>query len=100
MLNPGDTLQGRYIVEKVLGEGGMGAVYLARQELLESRVAIKEVLESFLCDSNLNHFKAEARILSSLRHPGLVDLKDFFIENGHPYMVMEFVDGRSLADLV
>ncbi|MHB2015945.1 MAG: protein kinase domain-containing protein [Candidatus Xenobia bacterium] len=93
--------QGRYVVEKVLGEGGMGAVYLARQARIGGkRVAIKEMLVD-LHDAEARKravelFQRESSILQRLDHLGLVKVHASFEDNGAEYLVMDFVDGETL----
>jgi serine/threonine-protein kinase len=104
MLEPGTTLQRGYVIEKVLGRGGMGAVYLARQASLGGRrVAIKEIVIPTQSpeerDQAVAQFQKEAEILASLEHPGLVDVKDYFEENGSQYLVMAFIDGSTLEEV-
>ncbi|HEY4003434.1 MAG TPA: protein kinase [Candidatus Xenobia bacterium] len=105
MLVTGSVLQARYRIERVLGHGGMGAVYLATEEHLGGkRVAIKEM--SVQIDdpteraSATQQFEREARILATLDHPGLVDVSHYFEENGKQYLVMAFVDGKTLEQVL
>jgi eukaryotic-like serine/threonine-protein kinase len=90
---------GRYRVADVLGRGGMAVVYLARDDELERRVAIK-VLAGHLADDRVfrDRFVREARLAAQLSHPNVVQIYDAGEDDGHPYIVMEYVDGRSLAD--
>ena len=93
------TLAGRYRVADVLGRGGMATVYLARDDELERPVAIK-VLAGHLADdpSFRSRFMREARLAAQLSHPNVVQIFDAGEEDGTPYIVMEYVEGRSLAD--
>ncbi|HEY4003412.1 MAG TPA: serine/threonine-protein kinase, partial [Candidatus Xenobia bacterium] len=105
MLEPGETLQGRYTVDQILGQGGRGIVYLARQDLLGGRrVAIKETHFEFVMPEEqteaVAQFQREARLLASLEHKNLVDVKDFFEENGNLYLVMDFVEGETLEEIL
>jgi eukaryotic-like serine/threonine-protein kinase len=90
---------GRYRVADVLGRGGMAVVYLARDDELERPVAIK-VLAGHLADDRVfrDRFVREARLAAQLSHPNVVQIYDAGEDDGHPYIVMEYVDGRSLAD--
>lgn len=104
MLVPGTILQRRYQVEQVLGQGGMGAVYLATHVRLKKRVALKELLR---ITDNLykqkqfeEQFETEAQILAGLDHPNLASVSDYFVEHGNHYLVMEFIDGRTLTKIV
>lgn len=101
MLEPGTTLQRGYIIERVLGTGGMGCVYLARQIALGGRrVAIKEMVAHLATEEEraraAEQFHREAEMLAAIEHPGLVDVKDCFEENGSHYLVMQFIDGQTL----
>ena len=90
---------GRYRVADVLGRGGMAVVYLARDDELERPVAIK-VLAGHLADEPVfrDRFIREARLAAGLSHPNVVQIYDAGEDDGNPYIVMEYVDGRSLAD--
>lgn len=103
MLTAGTVLNGRYTVETVLGQGGMGAVYLAFDKTLGGKkVAIKEMAVQIHRpddrDRALAQFREEARLLASLEHPRLVPVTDFFEEGENAYLVMGYVDGRTLAE--
>lgn len=103
MLTLGARLQDRYLVQRRLGHGGMGAVYLARDERLDRDVAVKVLTvtasshEEALRMEGL--FRREARILASLRHPHLARVTDSFEEQGSLYLVMDYVEGRTLAEV-
>ena len=90
---------GRYRVADVLGRGGMAVVYLARDDELERPVAIK-VLAGHLADDPVfrDRFVREARLAAGLSHPNIVQIYDAGEDDGNPYIVMEYVEGRSLAD--
>ena len=94
-LEIGSLVNGRYRVERVLGQGGMGAVYAAIDENLGIPVALKENL--FTTDEYARQFRREATILATLRHPNLPRVTDHFVipEKGQ-YLVMDFVDGEDL----
>ncbi|MEW6211654.1 MAG: bifunctional serine/threonine-protein kinase/formylglycine-generating enzyme family protein [Acidobacteriota bacterium] len=98
MITPDTILQSRYRVVKPLGEGGMGAVYLARDERLGSSVALKETL----CDdeSLRRAFEHEARLLANLRHAALPKVIDHFIEGQGQFLVMEFIPGEDLMQML
>jgi serine/threonine protein kinase len=90
---------GRYRIEDVLGRGGMGAVYRARDAELERPVAVK-LLAEHLADQPAFHdrFLREARLAAQLSHPNIVQVFDVGEEDGSPFIVMECVEGSTLAD--
>jgi serine/threonine protein kinase len=103
-LQTGQILQQRYHVVSHIGQGGMGAVYQAQDSRLNNRlVAIKEFdptqpqLSVTDRQDALQAFQQEAAILSGLSHPGLTAVYDYFLENNKFYLVMEFVQGETLA---
>ena len=92
---------GDYELIKVLGQGGMGVVYLARQKNLNRLVALKTIRSSAaMSDLALSRFRLEAQSAANLRHPGIVAVYDVGEENGCHYYSMELIEGRDLADLV
>jgi eukaryotic-like serine/threonine-protein kinase len=97
----GVVLAGRYEVVRRIGEGGMGAVYEARHTLIGKRVAVKVLLEKFHSKSDfVARLLQEARLASSIGHEHIVDVTDFgTTDDGRSFVVMEFLDGESLADL-
>lgn len=96
MLEAGKILQDRYLIEKQIGQGGMGAVYVAKDQRFGSTVAIKETL--FVGENFEKAFEREARLLNSLRHPALPNVRDYFFENHKQYLVMEFITGEDLSE--
>ncbi|MCB9560704.1 MAG: serine/threonine protein kinase [Kofleriaceae bacterium] len=90
---------GRWRVARVLGEGGMGKVYLAVQPAIGSRVAIKVLSEACARDRDLvERFFAEARAVNLIRHEHIIAVLDLaWLDDGRPYIVMEFVDGATLG---
>lgn len=105
MLNTGEVLAGRYKIEKVLGQGGMGAVYEASDlHLTVKKWALKEMYDSFTDPEErkqaVQQFTAEAHILASLDHPNLPGVTDFFTHNSSQFLVMEFVEGKTLEELL
>jgi serine/threonine protein kinase len=100
----GHLLDGRYRVSKVIGQGGMGRVYLANDTRLASRpVAVKEMIIDLGGEQEkkaIEDFQREASVLAALSHPGIPNLFDNFIENGRHYMVMEFVAGGDLQAML
>ena len=92
---------GKYQVTERLGRGGMADVYKAVHPHLERRVAIK-ILHSHLAEGQdfLDRFKREAQAVAGLRHPHIVQIHDFDLEDEIYYMVMEYVDGPTLRDRI
>ncbi|HEX8140226.1 MAG TPA: serine/threonine-protein kinase [Pyrinomonadaceae bacterium] len=97
MLAPDALLQNRYLVLRPVGKGGMGAIYLARDERLGNSIALKE---TFFEEERLRKaFEREARLLASLRHPALPRVIDHFAEEGGQFLVMEFIPGDDLEEM-
>ena len=93
----GNTL-GKVRIELLLARGGMAEVYIGTHTTLQRAVAIKLLRNQYLDDPDLlERFQREARVVASLRHPNIVQVFDFDIFNGQPYLVMEFVPGVSLS---
>src|SRR5215813_5607900 len=92
---------GVYRLVKELGRGGMGTVYLAFDTRLGRRAALK-LLPSHLVNNpeRVRRFQREARSVSSLNHPNIITIYDFGQEKGRHYIVSEFIEGRTLRDLV
>jgi serine/threonine protein kinase len=90
---------GRYRIEEVLGRGGMASVYLARDGELERQVAVK-VLAEHLADTPgfRERFLREARLAAQLSHPNVVQVFDVGEDAGRPFIVMEYVEGATLAE--
>ncbi len=99
---PGDVLAGKYRVERVLGEGGMGVVVAAEHLELGQRVALKFLLEHAALDEDAaTRFLREARAVVRIQSEHVARVIDVGrLENGAPYMVMEYLDGRDLAKVV
>jgi serine/threonine protein kinase len=98
MIEPGALLQNRYRVTKQIGQGGMGAVYVATDERFHSTVAIKQ---TFFDDPMLRKaFEREAHLLNHLRHVSLPRVSDHFVEGDGQFLVMEFIEGDELAELL
>ncbi|MHB2020235.1 MAG: protein kinase domain-containing protein [Candidatus Xenobia bacterium] len=102
-LQHGQVLQGRYRIERKLGHGGMGTVYLATHLQLKVEVAVKELeldtSETAMQEAIERQFEAEAQILHSLRHPNLPRVTDYFCEGTARYLVMDLVRGQTLAEI-
>jgi serine/threonine protein kinase len=102
-LPAGHMLDGRYRVHKVLGQGGMGRVYLANDTRLANRpVAAKEMIigDGIAEKKAIEDFAREARVLAALSHPGIPNVIDYFAENSRHYLVMEFVAGGDLQAML
>lgn len=99
MFSEGQVIAGKYRLNKLLGQGGMGAVWGATNELISRRVAIKVLLPEIANHPEvLQRFFNEARICGSIRHPGIVDVLDLGkAENGSPFIVMEMLEGEPLS---
>ena len=98
MINSGTVLQDRYLIEKRIGEGGMGAVYLAIDQRFDNFVAIKE---TFYSDKEFGEaFEREARILNGLLHPVLPHVSDYFTEGDEHFLVMQFIEGEDVSDIL
>jgi serine/threonine protein kinase len=96
MIAPNTLLQNRYLVLKQIGQGGMGAVYIATDQRFGSTVALKE---TFFTDPGLRKaFEREARLLNHLRHPALPRVSDHFTEEEGQFLVMEYIAGDDLAE--
>src|SRR6266849_8103324 len=99
MLSPNTILQNRYQVLRELGHGGMGTVYEALDQRLNCIVALKET--SAGNDNNAGEaFEREAALLGNLRHSSLPKVMDYFSEDGGDFLVMEFIPGYDLAELL
>ncbi len=98
MLEPGTTFAGKYLIDGVLGKGGMGAVYSATNQSIGRRVAIK-VLVADLADREdvKERFALEAKAAGLINHPGIVDVLDMGeTSDGEPFIVMEYLEGATL----
>src|SRR5260221_9581203 len=98
----GQTLAGKYSIEKLIKRGGMGAVYLGKHVLMDKTVAIKVLHPSLALDDDVvARFSREAKAASRISHPHAVSVTDFGeSESGVVFLVMEYLDGRTLKDLI
>ena len=101
MFNKGQRINDRYEIIRLIGEGGMANVYLAYDTILERNVAVK-VLRGDLADDEkfIRRFQREALSASSLSHPNIVEMYDVGEDNGNFYIVMEYIDGKTLKQLI
>jgi serine/threonine protein kinase len=98
MLTPETILQGRYRIVRQLGQGGMGAVYEAVDQRLDTTVALKETL--FAEERLRKQFEREARLLARLHHPALPRVSDHFSEGDGQFLVMQFIPGDDLSEMM
>ncbi len=91
-------LQNRYRIVRLLGRGGMGAVYEALDQRLDITVALKETLSSE--ESMRKQFEREARMLADMQHPALPRVSDHFVEGSRAFLVMQFIGGVDLAKII
>jgi serine/threonine-protein kinase len=105
-IKTGEVLRGRYKIRRIIGQGGMGCIYLADDLRLEGRTcALKEVehdrtLPSDLLREARDQFLREATILARLDHPNLPKVSDFFSVSSRDYLVMDYVPGKDLRTLM
>jgi serine/threonine-protein kinase len=95
------THLGSHEITGLLGKGGMGEVYRARDLKLKREVAIKILPEEFARDADrVSRFQREAEVLASLSHPNIAGIHDLAEANGSRYLVLELVEGETLADRI
>ena len=101
MIEKGQKINDRYEVIKSIGEGGMANVYLAYDTILDRRVAIKVLRGDLSNDEKfVRRFQREALSASSLSHPNIVEMYDVGEDNGIYYIVMEYIEGKTLKQLI
>jgi serine/threonine protein kinase len=103
MTSEGQVLHDRYRVLSHLGAGGMGSVWLGEDQLLERRVALKELVPRariFSRSESRARALVEARAMARVRHRAIVRIHDIFFVDDVPWIVMEYISGRSLAEMV
>src|SRR6516162_54635 len=92
---------GSYEITSLLGKGGMGEVYRARDAKLKREVAIKTLPDEFSRDADrLGRFQREAEVLASFNHPNIAAIYDLQEANGSRYLVLELVEGETLAERI
>ncbi len=103
----GTTLSNRYLIQGVLGVGGMGSVYRARDlhfPNVDKRVAVKEMIiqtnDPVVRETIVHNFEREANLLATLSHPSIPRIYDYFTQNERSYLILEFIDGKDLEALL
>lgn len=100
-IKPGEIIDDRYLITAIIGSGGMGSVYAARELLLERVVAIKLIHQTLAGDdNNLSRFRREAEVLSKLSHKNIIRVFRYGVWRDMPYLVMELLEGCSLQELL
>ncbi len=90
---------GNYKILKSIGKGGMAHIYTAVQGSLDRIVVIKQLMKNLDGEAQAR-FKREARVCANLNHRNIVEIYDYFREGGEQYLVMEYIEGMSLADII
>jgi len=106
-LQPGVILVNRYSIQSVVGVGGMGAVYCARDlhfPNVVKRVAVKEMInlarDPVIHDTIVRNFEREANILATLNHPSIPRIYDYFSQDDRSYLIIEFIEGKDLEEIL
>jgi outer membrane protein assembly factor BamB/tRNA A-37 threonylcarbamoyl transferase component Bud32 len=106
-LEPGITLVNRYLIQSVVGVGGMGAVYCARDMHFPNvvkLVAVKEMVnlarDPLIHDTIIRNFEREANILATLSHPSIPRIYDYFSQDRRSYLILEFIEGKDLEAIL
>ena len=101
MLSKGQKINERYEIVKSIGEGGMANVYLAQDSILDRKVAVKVLRGDLSADDKfIRRFQREAQSVSNLSHQNIVEVYDVGEEDGNHYIVMEYIDGKTLKQLL
>lgn len=101
MITKGQKINNRYEIIRIIGEGGMANVYLAEDTILNRKVAVKVLRGDLSSDDKfVRRFQREALSASSLNHPNIVEIYDVGEDDGNFYIVMEYVDGKNLKQLL
>ncbi len=98
-IRPGSVVAG-YEIDRLLGEGGMGSVYLATQKRPSRRVALKVLRHGLPSERAVRRFELESEMLGRLRHPGIAQVFEAGIHEGTPFFAMEYVDGEPINEFV
>jgi serine/threonine-protein kinase len=104
-LPTGHILHDRFRIIRLLGKGGMGAVYYAHDPVLNRYVAIKQLQAALPADDHAaaqlrKQFLREAQVLAALHHPNLPRVTDYFIEDDRHYLIMDYIEGQALLDML
>jgi serine/threonine-protein kinase len=99
-VTPATLFCGRYLVVRRLGSGGTATVFLAEDQRLRRKVAVKRLHGVEVTDATAERLRREARIMASLHHPNLVTVLDMLTEDDDLYLIMEYVPGGTLADVL
>lgn len=100
ILEPGSIIDQKFEVIELLGSGGMGSVYKVRHLHLGNQVALKTFSGKEVRAEAWQRFEREAKSIASLRHPNIISVLDFGINDSRPYYTMELVEGESLAQRI
>lgn len=101
MISKGQKINNRYEIVKTIGEGGMANVYLANDTILKRKVAVKVLRGDLSADDKfIRRFEREAQAVSNLSHPNIVEIYDVGVEDNEHYIVMEYIDGKTLKQLL
>jgi len=97
----GTMLDDRYLIEGVIGRGGMGVVYRARQQNMDKDMAIKMLYSHKVSEPEaIKRFHREAKTVTAVRHHHIINLYDFGMYQNQPYLVMDYLEGKSLKDIL
>jgi tRNA A-37 threonylcarbamoyl transferase component Bud32 len=97
----GTMLDERYLIEGVIGRGGMGVVYRARQQNMDKDMAIKMLYSHKVSEPEaIKRFHREAKTVTAVRHHHIINLYDFGMYQNQPYLVMDYLEGKSLKDIL
>ena len=103
----GATLANRYLIQQVIGQGGMGAVYRARDlhfPNVVKLVAVKEMIiqarDPLVRDTIVRNFEREANLLATLSHPAIPRIYDYFTQDERSYLILEFIQGKNLETII
>src|SRR5919107_4675131 len=98
---PAPIFGGRYQIRRRIARGGMAEVFLAHDRMLDRPVALKVLFQELSTDPNfVERFRREAQAAANLSHPNIISVYDWGEEDGTYFIVMAYVDGRSLSDVI